>query len=111
MTAIGPEALLVQARVDPRVVLAEYALHDCTREEVRAVEEMIRRELECLPVRHTAAERLVRWGRKRLRRADLPLAAAPALCREPEENAPPAGGAPPARAGALMAAAPAYARD
>ncbi|MGA8709877.1 MAG: hypothetical protein ACLP8Y_06570 [Thermoplasmata archaeon] len=130
MRGMGPEALLIQARVDPRVVLAEYALHDCTREEVRAVEEMLRRELECLPVRHTAVQRLVRWGRKRLRRVDLPLAAAPALCREPEK-APHAPGAAarglagatlaalpalraavhPAGAGPMVAAAPAYARD
>ena len=111
MRGMGPEALLVQARVDPRVVLAEYALHDCTREEARAVEELIRRELECLPVRHTAAERLLRWGRKRFRRADLPLAAAPALCREPEGRANHAADAPAARGGALIAAAPAYAGD
>jgi hypothetical protein len=127
---MGPEALLVQARVDPRVVLAEYALRDCNREEVRAVEEMLRRELECLPVRYTAAQRLLRWGRKRLRRVDLPLAAAPALCREPE-MAPAAPGTAarglasatlaalpawraavrPAGAGRMVAAAPAYVRD
>jgi hypothetical protein len=81
-TGMGPEALLVRARVDPRVVLAEYALRDCTREGVRALEEMLRRDLEAFPVRRTLTQRLRGWGRQRLRRVDVPLAAAPALARE-----------------------------
>jgi len=130
MTGMGPEALLVRSRVDPRVELAEYALRDCSRPEVRAVEEMIRRELACLPVRRSAAQRLLGWGRKRLRRDDVPLAVAPAVWRERAE-APTKAGAParalgeatlaampavragvrPDRAGPLIAALPVYARE
>jgi len=129
-TGMGPEALLVRARFDPRVVLAEYALEDCTREAARTVEEMLRRELAALPVRRTLAQRLRGWGRQRLARTSVPLAAAPALCRGAAEG--PVGGEPadpayaevtlaampalrggtrPAGAGALVGAAPAYARD
>jgi len=129
MMRMGPEALLVTPTVDPRVALAEFAVRDSTREGVRAVKAMLRRELEYLPVRRTAAQRLMRWGRKRLRRDDLPLAAAPALVREaavaPAKTHAVArvfagaalaamgrlrAGARPKEAGALVAAAPVYAR-
>jgi len=39
MKAMGPEASLLSAKIDPRVQLAEYARWEYPREEVRAVEE------------------------------------------------------------------------
>jgi hypothetical protein len=107
MTGMGPEALLVRHRADPRAELAAYAIRDGSRAEVRAVEERLRRELELLPVRHTLGERLFRWGRKRLRREDVPLAAGPALYREGREATAETRAQARAFAGASLAAMPA----
>lgn len=84
MRGMGPESLLVKSRVDPRVELAQYALRDGARVEARVVEEMLRRELELFPARHSAVRRLLRWGRERLRRDDVPLAGGPAVWRARE---------------------------
>lgn len=79
MMGMGPEMALVKSRVDPRAELAQFAAHVGSRAEVRAVEEMIRRELEFLPVRRSAAQRFLRWGKKRLQRGEESLEVGPAV--------------------------------
>jgi hypothetical protein len=79
MMGVRPMVLEVRGSVDPRVELARYAPHDGARAEARAVEEMIRRERELLPVKRTMLQRLLRWGQKRPRRGEDSLAVGPAV--------------------------------
>ncbi|HLN51081.1 MAG TPA: hypothetical protein VK455_03370 [Thermoplasmata archaeon] len=120
----------MNSRIRPQTGIAEYLKPEYSRMEVRAVEELIRRELELLPVRHSAAQRLLRWGRKRLREDKLPLAAGPALWTQNDELGakgarddrvlatgtlavlPAIRGVPcPVEGGRPLAAAPIFARD
>lgn len=63
MEPMGPEALLVMARTRTNSGVAEYARLEYPRANHLAVEAAVRRELKYLPVKRSAAERLVRWGR------------------------------------------------
>jgi hypothetical protein len=79
MIGMGPELLWVRSKFDPRPELAQHAAQVGSRAEVRALEEMIRRELEWLPVKRSASQRLFRWGKKRLGRGEVSLALGPAV--------------------------------
>ena len=104
MRGTGPEELLVRAKADGRAQLAEYARLEHPLADPRSVEACLRRELELLPVRRSAAQRFLRWGRrwvpreapeKRAGRSNVArdppapiLAALPAANAEPEIVAP-----------------------
>ena len=79
MWARGPEELLVKPRVDPRAELAQYAHFEGSRAGVRATDAMLRRELDFLPVKRSAFQRLLRWAKGEGRYERSPLAAAPAV--------------------------------
>ena len=81
MAAMGPEALWVKSKIDYRAELAQFAHVEFSRRELREVEERIRLELDVLPVRRSAARRLLHWGAARPPGQDLPIAAAPAVAR------------------------------
>jgi hypothetical protein len=82
MIGMGPEALLLKSRIDPRAELAEYARLEYPRAEVLAVEARIRSELENLPGKRSIAGRLLGWRRKRSPVGDVLLASGPALWRK-----------------------------
>jgi hypothetical protein len=67
MMRMGPEALLVKSKMDPRAELAEYARLEYSCADVHAIEARIRTELEYLPVRRSVGRRFLRWGQRRLR--------------------------------------------
>lgn len=71
---MGPEELLVRQRIDPRAELAAYVRLEYVGADAQSVEWRIRAELEFLPVRHTAGERLLGWCRERLGRTGDPVA-------------------------------------
>jgi len=71
MMPMGLGAGLARVRAEPGAQLAEAALREHARAEAREVEARIRKELEYLPVKPSAARRLVRWGGKWLGGRDL----------------------------------------
>jgi|GEM_PF-6911981 len=107
MMGMGPEALLLKSKVDPRAELAEYARLGYSRMEVRAVDAMIRRELEYLPVRRSAVQRLLGWGKKRLRHDEVLLAGGPAIWAKGVERPVDRGSEVRASAATSLAAMPA----
>jgi hypothetical protein len=78
MERIGPEALMVQSRIDPRVELAEFARMEYRFADMRSVEATIRGELKYLPVRRSASRRLLRWAHARLRGEEVRVVGSPA---------------------------------
>jgi hypothetical protein len=64
MMPMGLGAGLVRLRAEPGAQLAEAARREHARAEDRDVEARIRRELEYLPAKPSAARRLLRWGGK-----------------------------------------------
>jgi len=79
MVQVGPEALLVKSRVDPRAELAQYVHVKGSRGDVRATEAFLRRELAYLPVKRSAVQRLFGWGKKPARFDAAPLGAGPVV--------------------------------
>jgi hypothetical protein len=63
---MGPEGLLVNARIDPRVELAEYARLEYPERGPLYVEGWLRSEAAFLPARKTPSQRLLRWAARRL---------------------------------------------
>jgi hypothetical protein len=107
MMRIGPEALMVTYRIDYRAELAQYARAEFAETDPCRVEAMLRDDLEYLPVRRSPAQRLLRWAREGLGRAEprvaTTLAARPiAIVTEAERV-----GATRPLAGATLAALPA----
>jgi hypothetical protein len=107
MMRMGPEALLVAQKTAPRSGTAEYARLEYSRADLLSFEATIRSELKYLPVKRSAAQRLIRWGRQWFRHdeARIPVLAAVRpktleVGREPSAPAPP-------RSVATLAAVPA----
>src|SRR5271170_3640291 len=67
MMRMGPEALSVKFKTDPRADLALFAQLELARRDLHEGEAALRMEQEYLPVTYSAARRLVRWGRQWLR--------------------------------------------
>jgi hypothetical protein len=63
MTRMGPEALMVRWKTEPRADLALFAQFELARRDAREEEARILRELEYLPVTNTVSRRLRRWAR------------------------------------------------
>jgi len=61
---MGLGAGLVRLRVEPGAQLADASQREHARAEARDAEARIRKELEYLPVKPSAARRLLRWGEK-----------------------------------------------
>ncbi len=78
MMRMGPEALLVKSRVEPRVDLEEFARTEYRVIEYRAVETRVRAELEYFPPSRSVSGRLAHWGQRWFRRGGSNLAKAPA---------------------------------
>jgi len=94
MMPVGPEALIVQSKIDARVELAEFLRLEYGRSDARAVVAGILLAAEAPRARRPMGERLVRWARRQFGRDAVPLEAKRA-----------AGGAGPL--GAPLAAMPA----